>query len=270
MSIQGIDDDKCILCGNCIESCGRGLFNDKEQDKITFQDPENQCSRCGHCIARCPENAILYEEMGESRSFEGINSPEKIITYDKMYNFLQAHRSVRQFKKDKVPKEVLRKVFDAMQCAPTARNMRSESYTLLSEDDQIIALSDAVIKLVSETPGIRELYAERLAKARKLFKSPIFFDAPHVILVSSKNDTESEANNIGIIVTYGRLAAQALGLGTCWNGLTQFAMKIDRKLARKFGIRGKRVGVFAIGYPASTLTFYRTAPRSIRPVNGLD
>jgi len=270
MSIQGIDEDKCILCGNCIESCGRGLFSDKEQDKIIFQDLEDDCSRCGHCIARCPEDAVIHKEMGNAKSFEGIKNPEEIIPYDEIYNFLQAHRSVRKFKKDKVPNEILRKVFDAMQCAPTARNMRSESYTLISDEDQIIALSDAIIELISETSGIRELYAERLAKARKLFKSPIFFDAPHVVIVSSKNDTESEANNIGIIVTYGRLAAQTLGLGTCWNGLTQFAMKINRKLARKFGIRGKRVGVFAIGYPASTLTFYRTAPRTIRPVNGLD
>ena len=270
MSIQGIDDNKCISCRNCIESCSRRLFNDEEQDKIRFQDPQNDCSRCGHCIARCPEDAIIHDGMGEVKSFEGINNPEKIISYDEMYNFLQSHRSVRKFKKDKVPNEILRKVFDAMQCAPTARNMRSESYTLLSDEDQIISLSEAIIEIISETPGIRELYAERLAKARKLFKSPIFFDAPQVVIVSSKNDTESEANNIGIIVTYGRLAAQSLGLGTCWNGLTQFAMKINRKLARRFGIRGKRIGVFAIGYPASTLTFYRTAPRTIRPVNGLD
>ena len=270
MSIQGIDEEKCILCRNCIESCGRGLFSDKEQDKIIFQDPENDCSRCGHCIARCPEDVVIYKEMGEAKSFEGIKNLEEIIPYNDMYNFLQAHRSVRQYKKDKVPNEVLRKVFDAMQCAPTARNMRSESYTILSEEDQIISLSDAIIELISETSGIRELYAERLARARKLFKSPIFFDAPHVIIISSKNDTESEANNIGIIVTYGRLAAQAIGLGTCWNGLTQFAMNMNRKLARTYGIRGKRVGVFTIGYPASTLTFYRTAPRSIRPVKGLD
>ncbi len=270
MSIQGIDEDKCILCRNCIESCGRRLFSEEEKNKIRFQDSENDCSRCGHCIARCPEDAIIYEEMGETKSFEGINSPEEIISFDEMYNFLQANRSVRKYKKDKVPDEILRKVFDAMQCAPTARNMRSESYTLLSDEDHIISLSDAIIELISETPGIRELYAERLARARKLFKSPIFFDAPHVIIVSSKNDTESEANNIGIIVTYGRLAAQALGLGTCWNGLTQFAMKMNRKLARMFGIRGKRVGVFAIGYPSTDLTFYRTAPRSGKPVNGLD
>ncbi len=270
MSIQGIDDDKCINCRNCIESCGRGLFSDKEQDKITFQDPKNDCSKCGHCIARCPEDAIIYDGIGQANSFEGINNPEELVSYESIYKLLQSHRSVRRYKKDKIPKEELEKVFDAMQCAPTARNMRSESYTLLSEEEQIATLSDSVIDFISGTPGLKELYAERLAKAKKVFRSPIFFDAPHVIIVSSRFDTEAEANNIGIIVTYGRLAAQALGLGTCWNGLTQGAMKMNRKLARMFGIRGKRVGVFAIGYPASELTFYRTAPRSKKPVNGLE
>jgi len=270
MSIQGIDEDKCILCRNCIESCGRRLFSDEEQDKIRFQDPQNDCSRCGHCIARCPEDAIIHDGMGEVKSFEGINNPEKIISYDEMYNFLQAHRSVRKYKKDKVPNEILRKVFDAMQCAPTARNMRSETYTIISDDDQIVSLSDAVIEEIMKIAGFRAMYGDRLTEAKKLFKSPLFFDAPHVIIVSSRFDQESEANNIGVIITYGRLAAQSLGLGTCWNGITQTAMGLNPKLRRKFGIRGKKIGVFAIGYPASTLIFYRTAPRTIKPVNGLD
>jgi nitroreductase/NAD-dependent dihydropyrimidine dehydrogenase PreA subunit len=270
MSIQGIDDDKCISCRNCIESCSRSLFSDKEQDKITFQDSENQCSLCGHCIARCPEDAIIYEDIGEASSFEGINNPETIVPYNDMIKILQAHRSIRRFKKEKVPKDILKKVFDAMQCAPTARNMRSETFTIISDDEQIISLSDIVVEELLKNAGFRAMYGDRLTEAKKLFKSPVFFDAPHVVIVSSRFDTEVEANNIGVIITYGRLAASSLGLGTCWNGITQSAMGLNPKLRRKFGIRGKRVGVFAIGYPASELTFYRSAPRINKLIKGLD
>ena len=76
-----------------------------------------------------------------------------------------------------------------------------------------------------------------------------------------------EVTNIGIIVTYGRLAAQALGLGTCWNGLTQWAMGVNPAIKKMTGVRGKKFGVFIVGYP--DMTFHRTAPRSKKPIKGL-
>jgi ferredoxin len=72
------------------------------------------CIRCGHCVARCPEDAVLFEDMGASITFKGINNPEEIIAFEEIYNFFQAHRSIRRYKKQKVPTEVLQKVFNAM------------------------------------------------------------------------------------------------------------------------------------------------------------
>jgi len=268
MPILGIDYEKCVNCLTCKKTCTRQLFKEEEQNKIIFQDPLNICNLCGHCIASCPEDAILYEDLGEANSFESINNPEIIVPYDNIYKFLTAHRSIRRYKKEKVPNDVLKKVFDAMQCAPTGRNMRSEFYAILSDDDQIMALSDAVQDEISKTDGLKEIYADRLAKAKKVFKSPIFFDAPHVIIVASRFDNEIEATNIGIIVTYGRLASQALGLGTCWNGFTQLAMGLNPAIKKMAGVRGKKFGVFIVGYP--DMTFHRTAPRSKKPIKGLE
>ena len=266
MPIIGINYENCTACRTCIKTCTRSLFDENERDEIIFEDPLNICNLCGHCIGKCPEDAILYEDIGESYSFEGINNPEIIVPYDNIYKFLAAHRSIRWFKKEKVPNDVLKKVFDVMQYAPTARNMRSESYTILSDDEKIAALSDAVQEEISKTPGLKEIYADRLVEAKKVFKSPIFFDAPHVIFISSRFDNEIEANNIGIIVTYGRLAAQALGISTCWNGLTQWAMTVNPTIKKMAGVRGKKFGVFIVGYPE--MTFYRTAPRSEIPIKG--
>ena len=267
MPILGIDYEKCVNCLTCIKTCTRQLFKEVEQNKIIFQDPLNICNLCGHCIAMCPEDAVLYENMGETNAFEGIDNPQNIVPYDNIYKFLTAHRSIRWYKKEKVPSDVLIKVFDAMQCAPTARNMRAQSYAILSDEEEIMALSDAIQEEISKTPGLKEIYADRLAEAKKFFKSPIFFDAPHVIIVASRFDNEIEVTNIGIIVTYGRLAAQALDLGTCWNGLTQWAMGANAAIKRMTGVRGKKFGVFMVGYP--DITLYRTAPRSKKPIKGL-
>ena len=267
MPILGIDYEKCINCGTCLITCGRYLFKEGEQDIIIHEDPLSHCNQCGHCIAICPESAILHEGMGDSNTYEGVNNPETFISYENIYKFFQVHRSIRRYKKDKIPIELLQKVFNAMQLAPTARNMRSETFSIISEKEKIKALSDAVKNEVLNDPRTRDLYEVRLSNLEKEFDCPIFYDAPHVIFVSSQFKHFLEDNNIGIIITYGRLAASALGLGTCWIGLTSAAMQFNPKIMKLANIRGKTVGVFTIGYP--DVTFYSTAPRFYKKVKGL-
>ena len=73
-----------------------------EQDKIIFQNSKQLCIKCGHCIARCPEDAVLFERMGDSFTFEGVDKPETIISEEPMLSFLKVQRSIRLYKKKKV------------------------------------------------------------------------------------------------------------------------------------------------------------------------
>lgn len=266
MPIVGIDYEKCNNCKVCLSTCIVFRYN-QETEKIEYKDPQYFCNLCGQCIARCPENAILHENMGEASEFEGVSKPDTIISYDSLYNFLRAHRSIRRFRKRKVPAELLRKVFDAMSNSPTGDNIRSETFSVLSDPDQIKRLNDAVIEELLKDESMNERYGKLFYLLGKAFRSPIYFDAPHVIFVSSPYTHEVEMNNIGIIVTYGRLAAQSLGLGTCWNGWTQIAMNNNPGIKELANIEGKRVGVFIIGYPA--VKFHRSAPRILKKVKGL-
>ena len=267
MPINGIDYDKCSSCGNCITACPRRLFKDEEGGKISYGDPNSMCIRCGHCIARCPEDAVLFEGMGESIAFEGINNPEEIIAFEEMYKFFQAHRSIRRYKKQKVPNDVLQKVFNAMQCAPTGRNMRSESFAVISDKVQLKELSDAIQETLTNDKAWGWLYGERLANLAKEFEAPVYFDAPHLIIVSSQLSSVIGIQNIANIITYGRLAAHSIGLGTCWNGWTQAGIELNPKIMKIARIRAKQIGAFTVGYPNYTL--YRTPPRILKRVKGL-
>jgi nitroreductase/NAD-dependent dihydropyrimidine dehydrogenase PreA subunit len=269
MPILGIDYERCVNCGACLTICPARLFGkSKEKDNVVFHDPRRMCISCGHCIAGCPEEAILHKNMGDSYALDGVERPEVIPTYDSLYNLFQVHRSIRRYKKEKVPPDVLHKVFDAMQYAPTGMNLRSERISILSDEAKIKALSDAVQKELLGSPQVRAIYGEVFRLLAREFKSPIFYDAPHVIFVSSNMGVAGESNTIGIIVTYGRLAAQTLGLGTCWNGWTQAAMQINPKIEDLAGIQGRKIGVFTIGHP--DVTFYRTAPRIHKSIKTLD
>ncbi|TXT53659.1 MAG: Nitroreductase [Promethearchaeota archaeon] len=265
MSIKGIDYDKCSTCKQCLITCT--LFRyDKENQRVFFQDSDDFCNLCGHCIARCPEDAILYDNLGKPYEFENLNTPEKIVSYEDLLKFFKAHRSIRRYRRKKVPKKTLEKVFEAMNYAPTAANARTEKFSIISDNDKLKEVNDAVINELMKDEGMKRKYGTLFKLLSKAFHYPIFFDAPHVIFVTSPFNHEQEANNIGIIITYGRLAAESLGLGTCWNGWTQIAMNRNPDIRKLANLKGKRVGLFTIGYPS--VKFHRTAPRKIKKPEG--
>lgn len=264
MSIVGINYEKCSDCNICLTACP--LFRrDKEQNKVVF-NRTGACNLCGQCIARCPEDAILYEGIGEALSYEGVNKPENIASYDTIYKFLRANRSTRLYKKKKVPNDVLKKVFDAMTQAPTSANRRTERFTILSDREEIKKLNDAVNDERLSHPDVKEKYGLLFKVLSKIFYNFIYFDAPHVIIVDSP--LKGVEVNVGIIITYGRLAAQSLGLGTCWNGWTMGAIKNNPDIKKLIKIKGETVGVFTIGY--SAVKFYRSPPRTPKQINGLE
>ena len=268
MSIIGIDYEKCNECRLCIKECPGRFYLDESNNKVFFEDVDNTCSLCGHCIAVCPQDAIIYEDFGdEVFTFEGIEKLDSIVPYDKLYKFLRGHRSIRHYKKKEVPKDTLKKVIDLMQYAPTGSNLRYEKYVIVSDREILKSLSDMVIDTVLNTLGMRPQYEKSFEARKRDYDIPLFFDAPHVIFVSSMLDMQLADHNIGIIITYCRLAAQSLGLGTCWNGYINMASQHNKGIMKLAGVRGKRMGAFIIGYP--NIAFKRAPPRSRKPVKGL-
>ncbi len=268
MSILGIDYEKCINCGLCVRECPRRFHENKESDKIIYQDPSNSCILCGHCIAICPENAILYEKLGDyPYIFDGIEDISNYLSYEKIFNFLRANRSIRHYKNEKVPEVILRQVVRAMECAPTGANVRAEKITILSDPQKIKSLSNVVLEELLKNPATRSRWEESFEVRKRFYDNPIYFDAPHVIIIHSLGNTSIEHYNIGNIITYGRLAAQSLGLGTCYNGWTQMAFEKNPKLTKVAGVRGKSWGVITIGYPS--VKYLRCPPRSFKKIKGL-
>ncbi len=257
MPIKGIDKVKCTNCQQCINECPALNFRLDENKQVQFK--LFGCIGCGHCISVCPEEAIIYSSMrDEPITFKGIEDPSSLISYDMLQKFLRAKRSIRQYKKEKIPKEILDKVINSMRYAPTGGNFRRLKIQIISDDNQKKALSDAILNDLVKNSMLPEAYEKTLEYKRKKGLDPIFYDAPHVLILHS-NNTDDLVNST-IAITYGMLSAQTLGLGTCWIGFANWVLISNEEIRKNMvKIPGKVHGVFVIGYP--NIMYSYAAPR---------
>lgn len=272
MSVIGIDKDKCSDCKQCIQECGREYFFVNEDGHVLFNENLGTCNICGHCIAVCPEDAIITENLDDVETYPGVDSPDTIVESGKLLQLLRAKRSIRRYKNKKVPKELIEKVFEAMRYAPSASNARAWRYVIVSDPEKIQKLSDEIVKVNYGYMGFQS--AEQALKYFKSIGRSIFHNAPHLIVLYYRVVEKSTvrvgllANDAGIALTYGMLEAESLGLGTCWIGMVQGAVPVNKEILKIIGIKGMVLGTFTLGYPA--VKYRRTVPRPPLKIKGLE
>lgn len=63
-----IDESKCIGCGMCATSCGRGVYKfDAKTRKAKVAKPNNCLVACQTCANLCPTGAISFAPEGKTR-----------------------------------------------------------------------------------------------------------------------------------------------------------------------------------------------------------
>jgi len=63
-----VNESKCIGCGMCVASCGRGVYKyDYENRKSKVINPNNCMVACQTCANLCPMKAISFAEEDKTR-----------------------------------------------------------------------------------------------------------------------------------------------------------------------------------------------------------
>jgi nitroreductase len=203
--------------------------------------------------------------MEELFTFEGIQDPSTLISYETLNNFMTAKRSIRRYKKKKVPRNVMEKVLTSMSQAPTGANIRTLRCKIISDEKTIKQLSDSVMDVLIAASNAK--YGEGAKRAREMGFDAIFYQAPHVLIIHSKNP--GDATNAVIALTRGTLSAQSLGLASCWIGLAKGVLSSHKDIKEKItGIKGNVWGVIILGYPA--VRYFHAPPRPLIKTKGLD
>ena len=289
MQILGVDESKCNGCRECILECPCHLFIQQAPDnEVRFEEQAGTCIECGHCIAVCPTDAILFEDEAVEEVLEfdpQLSKSSDIINPELLITLLRIRRSVRRFKDEPISEDDVQYVLNAMRYAPTAKNFQTLCYTVLSDRAEIRMVADKIISFlrmtmrISDTPGIGWLFRAFVKDAR-LLKNPIvkedlkrlfegqaqgvdelFYNAPIVIIAHTKDQLGVGYNETGLSFAYGMLAAEVLGLGTCWIGYAQKSLKKSGGARRAAGMTpGHSIsGVLVLGRP--DVTYYRAPPR---------
>jgi nitroreductase len=139
---------------------------------------------------------------------------------------IKTRRSVRRFKKERVPPNLLKEVLEAARWAPSARNSQPWRFIIIVDED----------------------LKKRVANATTAGK--FLAEAPLGIAVAVNTRATRHPAEDGAAATMNiLLAAHALGLGACWIG--SYGSSYEEEVKRVLGVPEgwALLSIIALGYP---------------------
>lgn len=131
-------------------------------------------------------------------------------------NVIKNRRSIRAYTDQQLTEEELNTILEAGMWAPSSHNTQPWHFTVIQNKAVLKSISDFSKAKMSESP------VEWVAK---MGQSPmnVFYDAPTVIIVSGKQfEFFNPLVDCSAAIQNMLLAAEGMGLGSCWIGLTRF------------------------------------------------
>ena len=146
---------------------------------------------------------------------------------------IKTRRSIRKYKSDPVPQELLNKIIDAGLYAPSGMGRQ------------------ATIILSVTNKEVRDQLSKLNARIMGTDTDP-FYGAPAVLIVLAKKDCPTGIYDGGLVMQHLMLAAHELGLGSCWihRAKEEFELPEGRELLKSLGIEDEYEGIghCIIGY----------------------
>ena len=151
---------------------------------------------------------------------------------------MQTRRSVRDFKPDMVPEDILDKIIEAGLWAANGRNRQSPIIIKVTDK----SVRDRLSRLNAEIMGT---------------DSDPFYGAPAVLIVLADKSEPTYLYDGSLVMGNLMLAAHSLGIGSCWihRAKEEFESEEGKALLKKWGIEGdyEGIGHCVLGYAAAEL-----------------
>ncbi len=233
------------------------------------------CIQCGQCMAICPSQSIVVDGLAYSQDFFALTAgPVAEMPFLEM---IKTRRAIRVFKEQPVPRELLEKVVQAITFAPPGFTPIKTEVVVVQDtavirqalpemikvyDGLIVAMSNPVARVIirrkignakfkTVVKHVVPLMKSRLPELKQGTEDTITRYAPAMIVFHAHRDAENYEADICIALTYGFLAAHALGLGGSAMDLIPPAIQNSPVLRKLFSIPDSNVvvGSMILGYP---------------------
>ncbi len=235
-----ITESLCTGCGLCGKVCPAKAIT---LQNTTASITKERCISCGHCAAACPADAISSNTT-EPKSFH-IEEPAG----SSVEQLLQGKRSVREFRDEPIPREILEEMIRYGELAPSSRNTRGRKYFVVTKD-RVTELEGAVIRGLSRVASpakpllpLLKIFCRKKAASisslQNLFTAmqksydagnhPVLCGAPTVICIAGPKTNMQRKDDCVCAEQYLMLYAESLGIASCINGFTQIAHKEAEK-----------------------------------------
>ena len=153
------------------------------------------------------------------------------------YQVIETRRSVRSYKPDPIPEDVLKKVLNAARIAPSGSNRQPWKFIIIKDEER----KKKMVELCEGQSFVAEAPVLIVACGRNIHYNRGGWMGDYSVIV-----------DVAIAVDHLTLAARAEGLGTCWIG------SFDNEGIKKFLNIPEDVNVVALtplGYPESPDAF---------------
>lgn len=142
---------------------------------------------------------------------------------------IAGRRSLRKFKPGQIPDAELQAIIDAGLQAPSGHNDQSWFFAVVQNANLIKEISDGAKEAMTHVP------VPWISELGRNEKYNIFYDAPTAVVVAAKKDAVSPLADACAAIENMLIAAESLGLGSCWIGFVKFYFTRPERL-KKFGI----------------------------------
>lgn len=268
------EEDTCTGCGTCVEVCAHAVLELVDKRPRFKSGEEKECIRCGHCIMVCPNGSARHSELAPDGFYDLPKSP---ISPEDASAFLQARRSCRVFKKQKVPHEMLERLIEIASTAPMGFPPHTTEFLVFDTPEkvrEIVPYLDSryaklgqnlsspigrqFVRWIVGAPMMHTLRTHVIPvtlRAHRFWEQEkrdrYLCDAPAMLVLHGYKFSTSYLENALIALTYASLAAHTLGLGSTISGLVPPIINRSPELRRRYGISAGNevIGALMLGYP---------------------
>jgi nitroreductase/NAD-dependent dihydropyrimidine dehydrogenase PreA subunit len=224
MTMIEINRKTCTQCGICAVECP-GFVIDFKAGTFPQQidQTENVCIRCGHCVAVCTNGSLDHRDSPLVKSPKILNNLR--VSPEQCEQLLKSRRSVRVFKNQQLPREIIKRLIEDARYAPTAHNAEEVEWLVIDSKKELDRIEEMGIEwmrwTIKNQPQVASSFnMEHMLKRQEANKNVFLRGAPVLVITHASTEVQGIASiDSATALGYLDLIANSLGLGTCWAGL---------------------------------------------------